>query len=66
MQREKETERVKERWDGEHETESVKRKERKEKKIVVACYSEVFEIKSHYNKLLNFLRFGTLDKEGFL
>ena len=57
---------MKERWDEEQKTESVKRKERKELKIVAACYSEVLEIKSHCSKLLKFLRFSSLDKDEFL
>ena len=63
-----EAERVKERGDKERERERESEKERKKviKKIVATCYSEVLVIKPHCSKLLNFLRFDTLDKDGFL
>ena len=50
----------------ERERESEKERKKVIKKIVAACYSEVLVIKSHCSKLLKFLRFDTLDKDGFL
>ena len=48
------------------ERESEKERKKIIKKIVATCYNEVLVIKPYCSKLLKFLRFDTLDKDGFL